>query len=115
MEHRLIIRIVIGRAAVNSAANVFSTIIFVQWGGVVVVTFITKLLGIQVYVLYILFLCSSFFQMFSSLGYSMIPLFPYALLLLFLPKFSWLPCLLGVLPVCWCLRSNFSVLLSYRC
>ena len=33
-----------------SVSNIFSVIVFVQWGGAVVLTLCTKLLGIHVYV-----------------------------------------------------------------
>ena len=35
-----------------SVSNIFSVIVFVQWGGAVVLTLCTKLLGIHVYVEY---------------------------------------------------------------
>ena len=44
--------IVTSTANAVSVSNIFSVIVFVQWGGAVVLTLCTKLLGIHVYVEY---------------------------------------------------------------
>ena len=45
--------------------------------------------------------------MFSTLGYSIIPLFLYYVIILILRIRGVFMYILGVLPICWCLRSIF--------
>lgn len=50
----VIYSMVLGTSYVKSASNIFSTIVFIQWVGAAVLTIVIKLLGVQVYVLFII-------------------------------------------------------------